>query len=112
MESPEIKNRLGMDARTRKTLRGGGVEAMQKINAKIRQILEKAPSDATAELEVGRDQDGFHGLLKIVSQQRKFVGGGRGKVFADVIDQIFAEVWKQISSWKKERDIEFEANEK
>jgi len=112
LNSRSSKPRFAMDEQTRDALSHGGEEAMREINARIRELLEFAPSDATAELEIRRDRHGFQGLLRIFSQQRRFVGGCRHKVFSEMIDHIFEEVWNQISEWKKEREASLDLDTK
>jgi len=106
----ELKTKFAIDERTRLALEGGE-ETMREINARIRQLLEFAPSDSTAELEIRKDQHGFQGLLRVFSQQRRFVGGCRHKVFSEMIERVFEEVWTQIEQWKKEREAVFERDD-
>lgn len=112
MKSRNSNSKIPIDERARVTLSDGGEEAMREVNSRIRELLEFAPSDATAELEIQRDRNGFQGLLRVFSQQRRFVGGSRDKDFSELIDRIFEEVWNQISEWKKERESSFELDGK
>ncbi len=103
----DAANRTQIDDETREALReieeAQGGDAMKVINDRIRSVLEEAPSDSTAELLVRRTRDGYKGLLKVYSQQRKFVGGQTVGKFADLIEQLFSEVHEQIEDWKRGR---------
>ena len=112
MMANEQKRSLNMDPLTRKTVRESDTDAMTAINSRIRDVLDHAPSDATAELEIRKDKAGFQGLLKVFSRQRKFIGGNRAKTFSDVIDKVFEEVWSQISDWKSERNAKLITGER
>lgn len=81
-----------MDGRTR-----------TKIDERLRGTLERAPSDASASLQVRQVPDGYKGVLKIHSQQRSFIGGCVDSRFDVVIERVFEEVERQINDWKKQR---------
>ena len=97
------KSVASMDDHTEDTVRAYGDEAMHTINARIRDLLEEAPSDASAELLVRKGTTGYKGMLKIYSAQRKFVGGAQSERFLDVIEECFREVREQIDDWKRDR---------
>ena len=80
-----------------------GAEAMRDINERMKYLLDQAPSDATAELEVCRGKRGYQGYLKVFSRQRRFVGGCKSGRFVEMIDRVFSEVLEQIDQWKSER---------
>lgn len=77
--------------------------AMHEINRRLQGVLEAAPSDATVELEVMRYRGGYKGLIKVYSQQHRFVGAKRSPRFQELIDAIFHEVKSQIKEWKRTR---------
>jgi hypothetical protein len=74
-----------------------------ELNQRIRAVLEEAPSDATAELQIQKSRGGYKGFLKVYSRQRKFVGGAESRSFADVVEDLFREVRQQIKEWKRDR---------
>lgn len=92
-----------MDDHTHEAVSAYGDETMRTINERIRDLLDEAPSDASAELLVRKGTGGYKGMLKIYSQQRKFVGGAQSERFLDVVDEIFREVREQIDDWKRDR---------
>jgi hypothetical protein len=78
-------------------------EQIQNINRQLQEVLEAAPSDASAELVVQKDTDGYRSLLKIHSLQRRFVTGAHGHLFTEVIEHVLAQVRRQITQWSQER---------
>ncbi|MES2857207.1 MAG: hypothetical protein V4692_15165 [Bdellovibrionota bacterium] len=79
---------------------------MAEINQRLQSILDRAPSDASAELSIQKSEDGYHGLLNVYSIHRHFSGGYDGSRLRDVIDRVVSEVYEQINDWKRSRVIE------
>lgn len=99
----KLKTRAEIDEETRKELSDAGHETVREINNRIQGVLDSAPSDASVSLTIRQSKDGYKGVLKILSKQRKFIGGGADKRFSVVLDRIFEEVRQQIDDWKKRR---------
>lgn len=78
--------------------------SVEEINSRIRRLLEHAPSDSSAEIEMRKGAEGFQGLLRVSSCQGKFIGGARGRKFAEVIEEIFRQVEAQIDLWRGRRE--------
>ncbi|HVK62740.1 MAG TPA: hypothetical protein VM432_14375 [Bdellovibrionales bacterium] len=79
---------------------------MLEINQRLQTILDRAPSDASAELSIRRTDDGYRGLLNVYSLHRHFSGGFKGARLREVIDRVVADVFEQINDWKRSRVIE------
>jgi predicted ATP-grasp superfamily ATP-dependent carboligase len=82
-----------------------GAHVLSEINSRIRSMLDRAPSDASVQLQMRKERDGYMGLLKVQSQQRKFVGAKVDQRFSKVIDDIFSQVRSQIEEWRSGRDV-------
>ncbi len=84
---------------------GDDPRAIREINDRLKEMMEEAPSDASAELIVRRVGHGFKGFLKVCSSQRKFIGGSAGPKLFEVVNSIFDEVRSQIRTWKRTRFV-------
>lgn len=81
-------------------------EAMTEINYKIEHVLDKAPSDATANLILKKTRDGgYRAFFKVRSAQAKFAGFIRGNSLIDVVDKVVKQVRTQIDDWKQSRQL-------
>lgn len=93
------------DEITRAELDGHGGCIINEMNERLEEIMDRAPSDSSAELHVRKSESGYKGTLKVNSQQRRFVGGGSGPDIMDVFEKVVDEVQDQISEWSKGRNV-------
>lgn len=82
-----------------------GKEAMSDINHRIEHVLDRAPSDSTANLLLRKSKDGYRAFFKIRSAQGKFVGFIRGKNLIETVDKVLSQVRGQIENWKETRRL-------
>ncbi len=83
-------------------LRNEGTENVS-IRHRLRWLMDKAPSDATATFFIKPVKTGYKGLLKIHSAQRRFVAGGEASSLAELMDRISSEIKGQLYSWRQVR---------
>lgn len=82
-----------------------GKAAMEEINSRLERVLDKAPSDASADLVLRKTRDGYRAFFKIRSAHKKFGGMIRGRRLLDVVDRVFNQVRGQIDTWKEKREL-------
>ncbi len=70
------------------------------IRRRIHNLLESAPSDASASAEVKKSAKGYEGLIEIFSSQGKFVAEAVGANVNDLIHSLTHEIQKQIKEWR------------
>lgn len=80
-------------------------ETMSDINSRIEHVLDKAPSDSTANLLLKKSKDGYRAFFKVRSAQGKFVGFIRGRNLIETVDRVVNQVRKQIDDWKENRQL-------
>ena len=80
-------------------------EAMSDINHRIEHVLDRAPSDASANLLLRKSKDGYRAFFKIRSAQGKFSGFIRGKNLIETVDKVLSRVRGQIEDWKETRRL-------
>jgi hypothetical protein len=73
------------------------------IRHRLRWLMDKAPSDATATFFIKPVKNGFKGLLKIHSTQRRFVAGGEASSLSELMDRISSEIRGQLHNWRQVR---------
>ena len=73
------------------------------IRHRLRWLMDKAPSDATAVFHIKPSAEGYKGLLKIHSAQRRFVAGGEASSLSELMDRITTEIKTQFRTWRKGR---------
>lgn len=98
--------RAQIDERTKAEISERGDQVVRDINEQLQRVLDRAPSDASATLLIRKVQDGYKGLLKIYSRQRRFVGGSVDHYLPTVVASIFEEVREQIEDWKRTRSLD------
>ncbi len=82
-----------------------GVTEMSEINARLERVLDKAPSDSTANLLLKKTSDGYKAFFKLRSTQSQFSGFIKGACLVDVVERVFREVRLQIDDWKETRHV-------
>ena len=82
-----------------------GVTEMSDINVRLERVLDKAPSDSTANLLLKKTSDGYKAFFKLRSTQNQFSGFIKGKSLVDVVERVFHEVRQQIDDWKETRHV-------
>ncbi len=90
-----VSSEIGLDAK----------ETMTDINSRIEHVLDKAPSDSTANLLLRKTKDGYRAFLKVRSAQGKFAGFIRGRNLIETVDRVVSQVRKQIDDWKEQRQL-------
>lgn len=80
-------------------------KVLQEINARLTEVVEKAPSDANVQFILRRVGQGFKGLLRIRSSRGRFVSGATGEKVVDVVNNMCREVNSQIRRWKGIREL-------
>ena len=79
---------------------------MTDINSRLEHMLDKAPSDSSANLLVKKTRDGsYKAFLRIRSANRRFAGFIRGSKAIDVVERVIKDVRGQIDEWKSNRDL-------
>ena len=81
------------------------VSGMSEINSRIERMLDKAPSDSTANLLVRKTKDGYKAFLRIRSANSRFTGFIRGRKLIDVVERVIKDVRGQIDDWKSNRQL-------
>lgn len=80
--------------------------AMSEINSRLERMLDKAPSDSTANLLVRRTRDGgYKAFLRIRSVNQRFKAFISGKQLRDVVERVIKDVRGQIDEWKENREL-------
>lgn len=80
-------------------------DAMTDINSRIEHVLDKAPSDSTANLLLRKTKDGYRAFFKVRSAQGKFTSFIRGRTLIETVDRVVNQVRKQIDDWKEQRQL-------
>jgi hypothetical protein len=70
------------------------------IRRRIHNLLESAPSDASASAEVKKSHKGYEGLIEIFSSQGKFVAEAVGSNMNDLVHSLTSQIQKQIKEWR------------
>lgn len=78
---------------------------MREVNELLEDVLEKAPSDAAAEILVDRRSGGFDVQLNIHSSQGVFGRGQGGSTFRKVVEDLLTEMRSEIEEWKRHRRL-------
>ena len=78
---------------------------MSEINNRIEHVLDRAPSDSSANLLLRKSGDGYRAFFKVRSAQGKFAGFIRGKNLIETVDKVLSKVRTQIDDWKETRRL-------
>lgn len=78
---------------------------MSEINARLERLLEKAPSDSSANLLLRKTKTGYKALLRVRSAHQKFNGFISGRRLIDVVERVLRDVKTQIDDWKDKRHL-------
>jgi len=70
------------------------------VRRRIHNLLESAPSDASASAELKKSHKGYEGLIEIFSSQGKFVAKAVGSNVNDLIHSLSHDLHKQIKEWR------------
>jgi hypothetical protein len=81
------------------------MKGMSEINSRLERVLDKAPSDSTANLLVRKTKDGYRAFLKIRSANQRFAGSMSGRRLIDVVERVIKDVRGQIDDWKQHRQL-------
>jgi hypothetical protein len=79
--------------------------AITAINSHLERVLDKAPSDSTANLLVRKTANGFKAFLRIRSTNRKFKSFISGRRLTEVVEHAIRDVRAQIDAWKETREL-------
>jgi len=81
-----------------------GLESTKNIEEGVRRrihnLLEHAPSDASASAELKKSHKGYEGLIEIFSSQGKFVAEAVGSNVNDLIHSLTQQMQKQFKEWR------------
>lgn len=99
-----------IDDLTQAEIEQEGTYTLQEVNERIRELLDLAPSDSSAEILMRKVSDGYKGYVKITSQTRKFVGGSTRDSVTDFLDKAFSDIERQIADWKRHRNVRNDDN--
>jgi hypothetical protein len=81
-----------------------GLKSTQNIEDAVRRrinnLLESAPSDASASAKVKKGAKGYEGLIEIFSSQGKFVAEAVGSNINDLVHSLTREIQKQFKEWR------------
>ncbi|MES2963842.1 MAG: hypothetical protein V4760_08120 [Bdellovibrionota bacterium] len=79
---------------------------LHELNEIIESFLDRAPSDANAEVRIQRTADGFDATIDVYSSQRSFGPVQRiGTKFRDVVEGLMDEMKEEIEEWKQNRSL-------
>lgn len=78
---------------------------MSGINAQLERLLDKAPSDSTANLLLKKTKGGYKAFFRIRSAQNRFKGFISGRRLVDVVERVMRDVKSQIDQWKETRRL-------
>jgi hypothetical protein len=80
---------------------------LHELNEIIESFLERAPSDANAEVRIHKTADGgFDARIDVYSSQRSFGPVQRiGTKFRDVVENLVDEMKEEIEEWKRNRSL-------
>ena len=81
------------------------LDGMIEINARLERMLDKAPSDSTANLLVRKTANGYKAFLRVRSSNRGFKSFITGQRLRDVVERVVLEVRSQIDGWKESRQL-------
>lgn len=73
------------------------------LRHRLRWLMDKAPSDATASFFIKPVGKGYKGLLKIHSAQRRFIAGCEAASLSELMDRISSEIKSQLANWREVR---------
>lgn len=90
-----------VDAQTEAELKIGDDQI--SLRHRLRWLMDKAPSDATASFFIKPVGHGYKGLLKIHSAQRRFIAGCEASSLNELMDRISTEIKTQLASWREVR---------
>lgn len=90
-----------VDAQTEAELKAGDDQI--SLRHRLRWLMDKAPSDATASFFIKPVGQGYKGLLKIHSAQRRFIAGCEAASLSELMDRISEEIKEQLASWREVR---------
>ena len=78
-------------------------ELIQFINESMQKVLDEAPSDASVKLSIKQVGEGFKGILKVSSAQRRFVSAAGMTNLALLVKNLFEQTHHSIGVWKRLR---------
>jgi hypothetical protein len=80
---------------------------LHELNALIERFLDRAPSDANAEIRIHKTVDGrYDAHIDVHSSQRSFGPVHRlGYKFRDVVECLVEEMRDEIEEWKRNRNL-------
>lgn len=79
---------------------------LHELNELIEGFLDKAPSDANAEVRIKKTPEGFDACIEVFSSQRAFGPVQRaGTKFRDVVENLLEEMREEIEEWKRHRSL-------
>lgn len=81
---------------------------MTAINSRLELMLDKAPSDSSANLLVRKTKDGYKAFLRIRSVNSRFASFIFGAGLIDVVEKVILDVRSQIERWKQTRTLKDE----
>ncbi len=86
-----------------------GVKDMSEINSRLVRLLDKAPSDSSANLLLRKTKDGYKAFFRIRSSaafgEKRFAGFISGRRLIDVVEKVMTDVRSQIDEWKLTRRL-------
>ncbi len=86
-----------------------GITEMSEINTRLIRLLDKAPSDSSANLLLKKTKDGYKAFFRIRSAvafgEKRFAGFISGRRLIDVVERVMTDVRLQIDDWKLTRRL-------
>jgi hypothetical protein len=73
------------------------------LKTKMTELLEVSPSDANGTSKLIKTENGYLGILKIMSSQGKFIAEATSQNLDNVINSLFQLVYNQLKVWRHRR---------
>jgi hypothetical protein len=85
---------------------GHGDDELPGLMFRIQNLLEGAPSDASAFFKIENSPEGYKGVFKIGSLRRKFIASYTDLQMPRLLDRLCSEIRKQIADWHEHRVVD------
>jgi hypothetical protein len=84
-----------------------GLKSTQNIEESLRRhihnLLETAPSDASASAKLRKVKKGYEGLIEIFSSQGKFIAQGVSENIPELVKALTKQLHSQFKDWRGNR---------
>ncbi len=75
------------------------------LNEEMENLLNVSPIDSNATSKIRKTEHGYHGVLKIVSTQGKFMAEAAAQNLDELVRSMFLGMYRQMRTWRNCRFI-------